>query len=143
MSKERTRDTKRAVRTFYRYSESFKAQVIAESSISAVCRKYDIKGADTVQKWIKKSGRTELLNKVIRVMMRSEDDKIKQLEAEVKRLKIALADAVLAKDALETLVEIVDEEYQTDVKKNLGRGLFPDDRYADSSFRQRYPILQH
>jgi len=136
MSKERTRDTKRAVRTFYRYSESFKAQVIAEvssgSSISAVCRKYDIKGSDTVQKWIKKSGRTELLNKVIRVMMRSEDDKIKQLEAEVKRLKIALADAVLAKDVLETLVEIVDEEYQTDVKKNLGRGLFPAVPYPKS-----------
>jgi len=44
------------------------------------------------------------LNEVIRVMMRSEDDKIKQLESEVKRLKIALADVVLAKDVLETLV---------------------------------------
>jgi transposase-like protein len=130
MSKEVRLNKKRAVRTFYRYSESFKEQVIQEvssgSSISAVCRKYDIKGADTVQKWIEKYGRTELLNTVIRVKMRSEDDKIKRLELEVKRLKIALADAVLAKDVLETLVAIVDEEYQTDVKKNLGRGLFLD-----------------
>jgi transposase InsO family protein len=86
-------------KTFYRYSSCFKEKVVQEvsdgSSISAVRRKYDIRGANTVQLWLKKSGRKELLNTVIRVKMRSEDDKIKQLEAENKRLKIALADAVL------------------------------------------------
>ena len=56
--------------------------------------------------------------------MRSEDDKLKELEAENRRLKIALADATLAKDALDTLIEIVDEHYQTDVKKNFGQQLF-------------------
>jgi acetyl-CoA carboxylase carboxyltransferase component len=56
--------------------------------------------------------------------MRSEDDKMKQLEAENKRLKIALADATLVKDVLETLIEVVDEHYQTDVKKNFGQHLF-------------------
>jgi hypothetical protein len=50
--------------------------------------------------------------------MRGEDDKIKQLEQENKRLKIALADATLAKDVPESLIEVVDEQYQTDVKKN-------------------------
>ena len=54
--------------------------------------------------------------------MRSEDDKIKQLEAEIKRLKISLADAVLAKELLETLVEMVDNHYQTDVKKKFWTG---------------------
>jgi hypothetical protein len=82
-----------------------------------VRRRYDIKGGATVQGWIRKYGRTELLNTVIRVKMRSEDDKIKQLELEVRRLKIALADAVLAKDVLEILIEEVEKEYQTDVKK--------------------------
>ena len=53
--------------------------------------------------------------------MKGEKDRVKELEAEVKKLKIALADAVLAKDALETLVEIVDVHYQTDVKKNLSQ----------------------
>jgi hypothetical protein len=76
-----------------------------------------------VSKWLKKYGRTELLNTIIRVKMRNEDDKIKALESENKRLKIALADAVLAKDCLETLIEVVDEHYQTDVKKNLGHEL--------------------
>jgi len=55
--------------------------------------------------------------------MRSEDDKIKQLEAENKRLKISLADAVLAKELLDTLVEMVDNHYQTDVKRNFGQEL--------------------
>jgi hypothetical protein len=79
-----------------------------------------------VSKWLKQFGRNELLNTVIRVKMRSEDDKIKQLEAENRRLKIALADATLAKDVLETLIDVVDEHYQTDVKKSFGHVLFPD-----------------
>jgi transposase-like protein len=101
------RDMPKSRRIYYRYSSYFKEQVVQEvsngSSISAVCRKYDIRGGGTVQKWIKKYGRSELLNTVIRVKMRSEDDKIKQLEAENRRLKIALADAVLVKDVLEIL----------------------------------------
>ena len=132
MLEKKERSKKSKARTFYRYSECFKGKVIEEvsqgSSISEVCRRYDIKGADTVQNWIKKYGRHELLNTVIRVKMRSEDDKIKQLEAEVKRLKISLADALLAKELLETLVEVVDEHYETDVKKNLGQELFPNVR---------------
>ena len=108
-------------KTVYRYSSCFKEKVIQEvssgSSISEVCRRYDIKGGSTVQYWIKKFGRSELLNTVIRVKMRSEEDKIKQLEAENQRLKIALADAVLVRDVLETLIEVADEHYQTDLKK--------------------------
>jgi transposase-like protein len=92
---------------FYRYSNCFKEKVVQEvsngSSISSVCLRYDIRGTNTVQRWLRSYGRTELLNTVIRVKMRSEDDKIKALEAENKRLKVALADAVLAKDCLETL----------------------------------------
>lgn len=111
----------------YRYSNCFKEKVVQEisagSSISEVRRRYDIKGENTVQSWIKKFGRNELLNTVIRVKMRSEDDKIKSLEAENKRLKIALAEAVLVKDVLETLIDVVDEHYQTDVKKNFGQEL--------------------
>jgi transposase-like protein len=113
-----------------RYSNCFKEKVVQEvssgSSISEVRRRYDIKGEGTVQSWIKKYGRTELLNTVIRIKMRSEDDKLKQLESENRRLKIALADATLAKDVLETLIEVVDEHYQTDVKKNFGQNLFAD-----------------
>ena len=117
-------------RSIIRYSNCFKEKVVQEvsggSSISAVCVRYGIKNMSVVSKWIKQFGRDELLNTVIRVKMRSEYDKFKQLEAENRRLKIALADATLAKDVLETLIEVVDEHYQTDVKKNFGHGLYPD-----------------
>jgi hypothetical protein len=53
--------------------------------------------------------------------MRSEDDKIKQLERENMRLKIALGEAVMVRDVLETIIEEVDKHYQTDVKKNFGQ----------------------
>jgi len=63
MSKVETKNKKRASRTFYRYSECFKEKVIQEisagSSISAVCRRYDIKNMSTVSKWIKKYGRSK------------------------------------------------------------------------------------
>jgi len=117
-------------KTVYRYSNCFKEKVVQEvssgSSISEVCRRYDIKGGGTVQYWIRKFGRKELLSTVIRVKMRSEEDKLKQLEAENKRLKIALADATLANDLLETLIDVADEHYQTDIKKNFGQKLFSD-----------------
>ena len=108
MLEKKKRKKKNNPRTFYRYSECFKEQVVREvsqgSSISEGCRRYDIKNMSIVSKWIRQYGRHELLNTVIRVKMRSEDDRVKQLEAEINRLKISLADAVLAKELLETLV---------------------------------------
>jgi transposase len=107
-----------------RYSISFKQQVVKEIEsglgIEAARRRYQIKGGATIQNWIKKFGKNHLLNKIVRVEMKGEQDRVKQLEAEVRKLKIALADATLAKDALEALVEVVNEHYRTDVKKNLG-----------------------
>lgn len=111
-------------RTITRYSISFKQKVVKEIeeglSISEAARRYEIKGGSTIQKWLVKFGKNHLLSKIVRVEMKGEKDRVKELEAEVKRLKIALADATMEKYALETLVDIVDEHYQTDVKKNLG-----------------------
>ena len=113
-------------RTTLRYSISFKQKVVNEIeeeglTFSEAGRRYKITGGQTLQKWVKIFGKNHLLNKVVRIEMKGEKDRVKELEAEVKKLKIALADAVLAKDALETLVEIVDVHYQTDVKKNLSQ----------------------
>ena len=113
-------------RTILRYSISFKQKVVNEIeeeglTFSEAGRRYKITGGQTLQKWVKIFGKNHLLNKVVRIEMKGEKDRVKELEAEVKKLKIALADAVLAKDALETLVEIVDVHYQTDVKKNLSQ----------------------
>jgi hypothetical protein len=61
-----------------------------------------------------KCGRNDLLNISIRARMRSKDDRIKQLELENRRLKIAPAEAI----------GLVDEQYQTDVKKTFDTGCF-------------------
>jgi transposase-like protein len=115
-------------RTITRYSISFKQKVVREIEeeglgISEASRRYGIKGGSTIHKWLIKFGKNHLLNKIVRVEMKGEKDRVKELEAEVKKLKIALADATMEKYALETLVNIVDEHYQTDVKKNLGQQL--------------------
>ena len=108
-----------------RYSISFKLKVVKEIEeeglgICEAARRYGIKGGSTIQNWVKQLGKNHLLNKIVRVEMKGEKDRAKELENEIKRLKIALADATMEKHALETLIEIVDEHYQTDVKKNLG-----------------------
>ena len=108
-----------------RYSISFKLKIVKEIEeegygIADIARRYGIKGGNTIQRWVKQLGKNHLLNKIVRVEMKGEKDRAKELETEIKRLKIALADATMEKHALETLIEIVDEHYQTDVKKNLG-----------------------
>ncbi|HTG54973.1 MAG TPA: transposase [Niabella sp.] len=113
------------VREQVRYSISFKQKVVKEVesglAIEAVRRRYDIGGGSTIQKWIRQFGKHHLLNKIVRVETRDEKDRVKELEAEVKKLKLALADSMLENRALETLIEIVDEHYDTDVKKNFAQ----------------------
>ena len=115
----------RQSRTIIRYSISFKQKVVKEIEeglgIAEAARRYGIKGGSVIQKWIKQFGKNHLLNKIVRVEVRGEKDRVKELEAEIKKLKIALADSTMEKHALETLITIVNEHYQTDVKKNLGQ----------------------
>jgi transposase len=116
-----TRQTKEVIR----YSISFKQKVVREIEeglgISAARRRYGIKGGATIQKWINQFGKNHLLNKIVRIEMKGEKDRVKEMEAEISKLKIALADATLEKHAMEALIEVVNEHYKTDVKKNLGQ----------------------
>lgn len=110
-------------RTIIRYSLSFKHKVVREIeqeglSHGEAMRRYGIKGGETIKRWLTLLGKNELLTKVVRVEMKGEKDRLKQLEAEVTRLKVALADATLKKDALEALLQVVNEQYGVDVKKN-------------------------
>jgi transposase-like protein len=111
-----------------RYSISFKQKVVREvekgASFGEVRRRYDIKGGNTIQKWVKQFGKDHLLNKIVRIEMKGEKDRVKELEEEVKRLKIALAEATMAKDLLGTLVDVANRHYKTDLKKNFGQKPF-------------------
>ena len=116
----------RQQRVIMRYSISFKQKIVREIeeeglTVSEAASRYGIKGGSTIQQWIKQFGKNHLLNKIVRVEMKGEKDRVKELEAEIKKLKIALADATMEKHVLETLIEVVNEHYGTDVKKNLGQ----------------------
>ena len=114
-------------KSIIRYSISFRQMIVKEieegCGLEQVKKKYDIHGGNTVQRWIKNFGKNHLLNKIIRVETMDERNKIKQLEEDNKRLKLALADAYMAKNCLEEVIRMADKEYKTDLKKNFGEQL--------------------
>lgn len=79
-----------------RYSEAFKMEVVRELesgiSFGGVQRKYGIRGAATVQRWVQKYGNGSR-GKVIRVEKPEEINELKRLKERVRRLETALADA--------------------------------------------------
>lgn len=112
-------------RTFIRYSIGFKQKVVKEIEDEGLGkmeagRRYGIKGADTINNWLREFGKSHLLNKVVRVEMKDEKDRLVELEKENQKLKIALADAYLARDCAEKVIEVASEIYQADLKKKFG-----------------------
>ena len=110
-------------KTTFRYSISFKQQVVKEIEsglgMEAARRKYGIGGGDTIHHWIRKFGKNHLLNKIVRIETMEEKDRIKEMEKEIKRLKLALADSLLAQRCLEEVIKEADKEYRTDLKKSF------------------------
>jgi transposase len=112
-------------KTTYRYSLAFKQKVIGEIesgkfSIGEARRIYDIRGCATISDWLKKFGKDHLLDKVVRIEMKGEKDRLKELEREKKQLESALAQAHLKNLCLEALIESAEEHYGVDIKKNFG-----------------------
>lgn len=111
-------------KTIIRYSNSFKLMIVREiedgHTFEAVRKKYGIAGGSTIQMWVKKYGKHYLLNKTVRIETMTEKDRLKELEAENKKLKLKLAETYMAKDCLEELIKMANEQYRTDLKKNFG-----------------------
>lgn len=104
------RDKRRIVR----YSSAFQQKVVSEIesgelSLPEAQRLYDIRGGQTIQKWIKKRGKNHLLSKVVRIEMKDEKDRVKELEKEKRALESALAHAQLKIIALESTLEVAEE----------------------------------
>ena len=106
-----------------RYSSAFKLKVVNEIeagkySISQARAIYNIGGGDTINKWIKRLGKNHLLSKIVRVEMKNEADKLKELKDKIKVLESALANERIKTIALESLMEVAEERYGVDFKKN-------------------------
>ena len=109
------------------YSLSFKQKVVSEIESGKLSQEgarklYGIGGGQTIQKWLKKFGKLQLLNKVVRIELKDELSRLKQLEKEKKELESALAQAHLKMIVYESIIEIAEEELGVDLKKNLKTG---------------------
>jgi len=117
-------ETVRNRKTTISYSQAFKQKVISEIesgklTINGARKLYGIGGGSMIQTWIKKLGKFHMLNKVVRVEMKDELSKLKQLEKDKKELESALAQAHLKLLAYESLIEVAEENLGIDLKKNL------------------------
>jgi transposase-like protein len=107
-----------------RYSLAFKQKVVAEIeagkfSVSQARRIYDI-SFPALYRWLRKLGKGHLIAKVVRIEMKDEKDKLKELQHQNQKLESALAQAHLRLLMYECLVESVEAHYQIDVKKTFG-----------------------
>jgi transposase-like protein len=109
------------------YSLSFKQKVVSEIESGKLTKSgarklYGIGGGSIINVWIKKFGKFHLLNKVVRIELKDEVSKLKQLEKEKKDLESALAQAHLKLIVYETIIEVAEEELGVDLKKKLKPG---------------------
>lgn len=116
------------IKRIYRYSESFKQQVLEELSqgiysANELQRRYGIKGSTTIACWARKIGNFNLIPKTIRVETPQEKDEIAALKLEIKRLKMSIADIVTDRVIAESTLEVICEQQGLDiedVKKKAG-----------------------
>lgn len=99
-----------------RYSEAFKQQVLRElgegkhESVTAALRAYGIGGSSTIQRWMRRYGRQDLLRKVIQVQTPKEVSELKKLRKRVRELEKALADAHMDLKLEDAYLELACEE---------------------------------
>ena len=109
-------------KTYKRYSETFKRQVVSEYeagvSVLALRKKYNIGGSETINLWIKKYAREGFRHEFIRIQTKDEIQRIKDLEKKVEELEQALGKVILEKMKLESIVEELEESYGVEIKKN-------------------------
>lgn len=105
-----------------RYSLAFRHKVVSEIeqgklTVGEAQRLYDIRGATTIQSWMRKLGKAHLLNTVVRVEMADERNKLKQLEREKRALESALAQSHVENIHLRSLVRAYEEHAEESTKK--------------------------
>ena len=111
-----------------RYSKSFKLQLVREVEQGRLCpaavgRKYAIRSAGTVMRWVRQYGSGQY-GKVIRVEKAEEADEASRLRKELRRVKEALADAhvelALEKAFLAVACEELNQPVEGFKKKQAG-----------------------
>ena len=118
-------------RTQRDYTLTFKLNVVkeietGESSTVEVCLKYGIQSRSTISTWLRKYGTFDWENQTPSTMSKSPEQRILELEAQVKLLEkqkaqlerqnyIADSKAII----FDMMIDIAEKEYKIDVRKNL------------------------
>lgn len=118
-------------RTQNNYPMALKLSVVQEVeqglvSVSGAARKYGIQGSHTVSTWLRKYGTFDWDNQTPSNMPKSQDQRIMELEQEVRLLKKQKAqlEAMAAhsdKKAIifDMMVEMAEKEYRIPIRKNF------------------------
>lgn len=109
------------VRVLRRYSEAFKRSVVADVE-SGRYTALEAAAAHqvhfvSVYKWLKTLGGPDSHNRIVRIEMPNERDRIKDLEREKRALESALAQAHMKIILLESTVEVLEEKAGQTKKK--------------------------
>ena len=102
------------------YSEAFKMQVVREvesgkfRSFTAAKRAYGIRGADTVQRWVRRYGNENILPKKVKIETMKERDELKEARKRIRELEAALADAHIDHTLSDAYVQIACERMGED-----------------------------
>jgi len=122
-----------------RYSKGFKLQLVREVEEGRLCsdavrRRYNIRGTDTVIRWVRQYGSGKY-GKVIRVEKADEVDEAGRLRKELRRVKEALADAHVALALEQAFLEVACEELNQPVE------VFKKKRAGGRRTRRSKPVL--
>ena len=127
---ENTQVSRYVKRTQKDYSMSFKLQVVQEiergkTSITQIRKQYGIQSHATVLGWLRKFGNFDWENQTPSNMRKSPEQKIMELEAQVKLLekqKTFLEQQAFVADKkaiiFDMMIDIAEKEYQIDIRKN-------------------------
>ena len=127
---ENTQENRYVKRTQKDYSMSLKLQIVQEIetgnlSISLATKKYGIQCRKTVVEWLKKFGNFDWDNQTPNAMQKTPEQRIMELEAEVKLLE--KQKALLERQAyiadkkvifFDMMINLAETEYQIDIRKN-------------------------
>ncbi len=105
-----------------KYSSAFKLKVVNEIesgklSINQAMEIYDIGGHTTISKWIKNLGKNHLLSKIVRIEMKDEADKLKELKERVRQLEKLLANKELDNLMNEAFLDLLAEDQGVDLEE--------------------------
>ncbi len=120
--------TGKRVRHFRKFSEDFKLKIVhdyesGQYSIAELGKIYDI-AKPVIYRWIYKYSAYNKKSIQVVEMKDSQFEKIKRMEARIKELERAVGQKQMNIDYLEKMIELANEHYDIDIKKNSNTLLY-------------------